>query len=225
MTVFEREENAYTLGVQAGLWGYPLAHRVEAFPAALEAKGIGHNSFRKFDRLKTSDDRFVVTPNNLTIDAYAIIDVADGPVVLHVPTLATQRWFIVQIADAFDDVILNVGGSRPAVPGTYVITGPDFSGRVPGDMVQVRFRTTIGFAAVRASKSSAGCMDHSSDSSTRRGSYRTFTTPPGKWMQNVSFLEKRDAPRGATPPPCNPRSRCLISCLTPRVSDPRCRRA
>jgi hypothetical protein len=74
--------------VQAGLWGYPLAHRVEVLPQTLAAKGIGHNSFRKFDRLKTADDRFVVTPNNLTIDAYAIVDVADGLVVVHVPKLA-----------------------------------------------------------------------------------------------------------------------------------------
>ncbi len=145
----EREENAYTLGVQAGLWGYPLAHRVEAFPRTLEVKGIGHNSFRKFDALKTAQDRFVVTPNNLTIDAYGILDLADGPVVLHVPTLADNRWFIVQIADAFDDVILNVGGSRPHMPGAYLITGPDYQGSVPGDMIKVEFRTTVGFAAVR----------------------------------------------------------------------------
>src|SRR6476661_2676212 len=76
----EREENAYTLGVQAGLWGYPLAHRVEAFPRTLAVKGIGRNGFQKFDRHKTSDDRFVVTPNNLTIDGYAILDLAESPV-------------------------------------------------------------------------------------------------------------------------------------------------
>jgi hypothetical protein len=148
-SVVEREENAYTLGVQAGLLGYPLAHRVEAFPRTLEVKGIGHNSFRKFDRLKTADDRFVVTPNNLTVDAYAILDVANGPVVVHVPKLGTDGWFIVQITDAFDDVILNIGGSRPPIPGAYLITGPDYRGRVPGDMIQVKFRTKIGFAAVR----------------------------------------------------------------------------
>ena len=107
-SITEREENAYTLGVQAGRCGYPLVHRVEAFPSALEVKGIGHNSFRKFDRLKTAEDRFVVTPNNLTIDAYGILDVADGPVVLHVPKLGSGRWFIVQIGDAFDDVVLNI---------------------------------------------------------------------------------------------------------------------
>ena len=149
MTSQAREENAYTLGVQAGLWGYPLAHRVDAFPATLKAKGAGHNSLRKFDNLKTAADRFVVTPNNLTIDAYALLDLVDGPVVLHVPTLVDDRWFIVQIGDAFDDVVLNVGGSRPHVPGAYLITGPDHLGPIPGDMMQVSVRTNIGFAAIR----------------------------------------------------------------------------
>ena len=131
MTSTAREENAYTLGVQAGLWGYPLAHRVEAFPRTLEVKGIGHNSFRKFYNLKTAHDRFVVTPNNLTIDGYAILDLADGPVVIHVPNLDDDRWFIVQIGDAFDDVVL-IGGSRPHVPGAYLVTGPEYQGPVPG---------------------------------------------------------------------------------------------
>jgi hypothetical protein len=148
-TVVEREENAYTLAVQAGLWGYPLAHRIEAFPAVLQVKGIGLNSFRKFDQLKTADDRFVVTPNNLTIDAYAIVDLTRGPVVVHVPKLSEPRWFIVQLGDAFDDVICNIGGNRPPIPGAYLITGPEFQGRVPGDMIQVSYRTKVGFAAVR----------------------------------------------------------------------------
>ena len=74
--------------MQAGLWGYPLVHRVEAFPQTLEVEGHRAQFVSKFDRLKTAEDRFVVTPNNLTIDAYAILDVADGPVVLHVPSWA-----------------------------------------------------------------------------------------------------------------------------------------
>jgi hypothetical protein len=149
MAVDAREENAYTLGVQAGLWGYPLGHRVEAFPAALQVHGIGLNSFQKFDRLKTAADRFVVTPNTLTLDAYAIVDVSDGPVVINVPVLRSPRWFVVQIGDAFDDVICNVGGTRAAMPGACVITGPEFQGRVPGDMSQVSLRTKLGFCAVR----------------------------------------------------------------------------
>jgi hypothetical protein len=159
MTIDAREEHAYTLGVQAGLWGYPLGHRVEAFPRALQVKGLALNSFQKFDRLKTADDRFVVTPNNLTIDAYAIYDVSRGPVVVHVPRLAEPRWYIVQFGDAFDDVIFNLGGNRPAVPGAYLITGPDFTGRVPGDMVEVRSRTTVGFVDVRIGVTGSADLD------------------------------------------------------------------
>ena len=70
------------MGVLAGWWGYPLAHGLEAFPKALAVHGIGLNSLHKFDRLKTANDRFVVTPNNLTIDAYGILDVTRGPVVV-----------------------------------------------------------------------------------------------------------------------------------------------
>jgi len=43
--------------------------------------------------------------------------------------------------------------------------------------------------------------------------------------QTVSFLEKRDTPSTSTPPPQSRSSRFLISCLTPRVSHPHCRRA
>jgi hypothetical protein len=52
---------------------------------ALQAGGIGRNPFLKFERLKTADDRFVVTPNYLTIHAYAAIDVKVSPVVLGAP--------------------------------------------------------------------------------------------------------------------------------------------
>ncbi len=90
-----------------------------------------------------------MTPNNLTIDAYAIMDVSDGPVVVNVPVLRAPRWFIVQIGDAFDDVICNVGGTPSAMPGAYVITGPEFRGRFPGDMTRVSLRTMLGFCAVR----------------------------------------------------------------------------
>ncbi len=97
----------------------------------------------------------MVTPNNLTIDAYAIFDTSREPVVVHVPKLDEPRWYIVQIGNAFDDVICNLGGTRPAVPGSYLITGPDYHGRVPGDMTEVRSRTRVGFVAVRIAVSGA----------------------------------------------------------------------
>jgi hypothetical protein len=111
--------------------------------------GADLNAFRKFTALKTAKDRFVVTPNNVTIDAYANFDVTAEPVVVFVPRLSEPRWYLVQMGDAFDEVFRNVGGTKGPQPGVYVVTGPDFKGQVPGDMIQVPTRTRIGVMAVR----------------------------------------------------------------------------
>ncbi len=144
-----REENAYTLAVQAYLWGFPLHCFLVTGQAAGRVGATGVNTFRKYPELKTARDRFVVTPNNVTIDAYASYDVWKEPAVLHVPALADPRWYLVQIGDAFDEVVRNVGGIHGPQPGDYVITGPDFRGAIPGAMTRVSTRTHIGVAAVR----------------------------------------------------------------------------
>ena len=144
-----REENAYAIGLQAYLWGYPLRYYALNSPKAVAVGGAFLNDFKKYTELKTAKDRFVVTPNNVTLDAYAELDLTAEPVVLVVPPLAEQRWYIVQIGDSFDEITRNIGGTKGPQPGVYVVTGPDFAGAVPGDMTQVKSRTKIGVAAVR----------------------------------------------------------------------------
>jgi hypothetical protein len=144
-----REENAYTLGVQAYLWGYPLRFYGGMVPSAVKVGGSYVNDFRKFTDVKTAKDRFVVTPNNVTIDGYCDFDTASEPVVVFVPKLPSPRWYIVQIGDSFDEIIHNVGGIKGEQPGVYLITGPDFAGDVPGDMIQVKSRTRQGPLALR----------------------------------------------------------------------------
>ena len=51
----------------------------------------------------------------------------------------------------------------------------------------------------------------------------TAAHPVGPHRPGVSFLDKRDSRQGATPSVRSRRSCCLISCLAPRVSNPRCR--
>jgi hypothetical protein len=144
-----REENAYAIGLQAYLWGFPLYDYSRTEPKSIEVGGAYLNDFRKYEELKTAKDRFVVTPNNVTIDAYASLDLTAEPAVIFVPALADSRWYIVQIGDSFDEIVRNIGGTKRPQPGVYLVTGPDFSGDVPGDMIQIRSRTKIGVAAVR----------------------------------------------------------------------------
>jgi hypothetical protein len=99
--------------------------------------------------LKTARDKFVTTPNNVTIDAYAGLDLTNEPVVIFVPNLTEPRWYLVQIGDTFDEVIRNIGGIKGPQPGVYIVTGPDYQGTVPGEMVQIKSPTKIGVAATR----------------------------------------------------------------------------
>ncbi|WP_218196435.1 MULTISPECIES: DUF1254 domain-containing protein [unclassified Pseudomonas] len=144
-----REENAYTLGVQAYLWGYPLYYYDASAAKSLQAGAVSMNAFRKYSALKTAKDRTIVTPNNVTIDAYARFDVSREPVVIHVPALTEPRWYLTQIGNMFDEVSRNIGGVKGQQPGDYLVTGPDFRGPVPPEMTQVPIRTQSGIAAVR----------------------------------------------------------------------------
>ena len=58
-----REENAYTLGVRAGLWGYTLVHRVKAFPQTLLLGRI-----RDLEAEWTQDAVEWITAENATLE-------------------------------------------------------------------------------------------------------------------------------------------------------------
>ena len=122
------EENAYTLGVQALLWGYPLSCYARTSEAAVRLGASHLNTYTLHTELKTAADRYVVTPNNVTLDGYAALDLREEPVVVHIPALMSPRWYIVQIGDIFDEVVTNIGGTKGPQAGEYPITGPDFRG-------------------------------------------------------------------------------------------------
>ena len=95
-----QEENAYAVGLQAYLWGFPLHYYSRTTPKSLQVGGAYLNDFRRYTELKTAKDKFVVTPNNVTIDAYATLDLTAEPVVIFVPALSEPRWYLVQIGDS-----------------------------------------------------------------------------------------------------------------------------
>jgi hypothetical protein len=143
------EEAAYTLGVQAYLWGVPFLEYAKTGVGGLKAKAVALNSFRKYPALKTAKDRFVVTPNNVTIDGYGVCDLKDEPAVIFVPKLTEERWYIVQLGDYYDEIFHNIGGTKGQQPSVYIVTGPDFEGSIPGEMTQLRSRTRWAAAALR----------------------------------------------------------------------------
>ena len=118
-------------------------------PESVKVGGVYLNDLRRFTALKTAADKFVVTPNNVTIDAYAMLDLTAEPIVIFVPALDEPRWYIVQVGDGFDEIARNIGGTKGPQPGVYLVTGPDYDGPVPGDMIQVKIRTKVSVIGLR----------------------------------------------------------------------------
>ncbi len=144
-----REEQAYISGVQTALWGRPFVDNVNTLAAGLKAGAVGLNYFRKFSELKTAVNKFVNTPNNVSIDAYAAGDLSGEPLVVNVPTLTESRWYIVQIGDYYDQVVYNIGGSKGPEPGLFLLTGPDYHGPIPAGMREIKVRTEFAVVANR----------------------------------------------------------------------------
>jgi hypothetical protein len=143
------EERAYAAGIQTALWGRPFVDNVNTLSAGLKVGAVGLNYFRKFSDLKTAADKFVNTPNNVSIDAYAAADLSGEPLVVSVPTSTESRWYIVQIGDYYDQVVYNIGGRKGPEPGLFLLTGPDYHGLIPAGMKEIKVRTEFAVVANR----------------------------------------------------------------------------
>jgi hypothetical protein len=144
-----REEKAYAAGIQTVLWGRPFVDNVNTLSAGLKAGAVGLNYFRKFSDLKTAADKFVNTPNNVSIDAYAAGDLSAEPLVVSVPVLTENRWYIVQIGDYYDQIVYNIGGRKGPESGLFVLTGPDYHGSIPAGVKEIKVRTELAVVANR----------------------------------------------------------------------------
>jgi hypothetical protein len=191
-----REEAAYVLGVQACLWGRPLVEYHKTTAAALHAGGVRVNAYRYFDDRKTAADRFVVTPNNVTLDAYCLADLRVEPLVISVPALTEDRWYIVQISDHYDEIVTNIGGYRGPQPGLYVVTGPDHHGRIPLGMTEIKVRTYLAANALRV------LVRGDTDLASARSVLHSFRAMPLSMFERhgLSFTDPVESQEDVVPP-------------------------
>ena len=89
------------------------------------------------------------TPNNVSIDAYAAADLTKEPLVVRVPTLTENRWYIVQIGNYYDQIVYNIGGSKGPEPGLFLLTGADYHGPIPAGMKEIKVPTELAVVANR----------------------------------------------------------------------------
>ncbi|WP_372343553.1 DUF1254 domain-containing protein [Streptomyces sp. KL116D] len=201
-TLYEsRVLDAYTIGVQAYVYGWPAVENYRVRSQYLDPACAQHgalNTFRHETDPAGHGFELFVTPNADLLYSEAFIDVTDEPLVLHVPDTGDMRYWAAQILDAYTDTCANVSNrSVGSGPGDYALTGPDWTGTLPAGLTEVPVPTRTGFILLRTLFETPDELD------ATRAVQRKFTLTPlsahGTGALHKATPVPADDPRRAVP--------------------------
>jgi hypothetical protein len=96
------------------------------------------NHIKNLPRVFTYKDTAIISPNSDTPYSFAWLDLRSEPVVISVPAVPKDRYYVVQLVDSHT---YNYGyiGSRATgnEPGKYMVVGPDWKGEKPAGIDKV----------------------------------------------------------------------------------------
>ena len=147
-----REEYAYTLGVQAYIYAYPLTYMSKLrYDWSNVPDSSFYASLNHYHHKKVLSDHINYTsggsPNQDTLYSWAWVDLRDGPVILSHPDMG-ERYFSFEIADFHSDNFAYVGSrTTGSKAGDYAIVPPGWKGQLPKE-VRESFESPTTFALV-----------------------------------------------------------------------------
>jgi len=147
-----RETEAYTLGVQAVLWGTqwvkageafrlfgrPLSEGASASPYDPMPHGIdvwGHAR-----KLLNADTRLIETPNTETLYSIIVVDLGNGPVVIEHPDFG-ERYFRTSIWDLHSDTYTISQKQDGGQPPPYAAVPIGWKGPIPAGLRTIELRS------------------------------------------------------------------------------------
>jgi len=148
-----QDENlAYTIGVQSYINGFPMMDLYRTLWETSFDPKRGHdrtvNEFFNFERLITSKDDWVVTPNEDTIYSRMFFDLRKEPMILVIPPTTRQFWF--PISDMRHDFDANLSWDTVgARGGAFALCAPGWQGVLPEGVQRVDMGTPIGWMLPR----------------------------------------------------------------------------
>jgi hypothetical protein len=136
-------EEARSIAKEAFIYSYaPIASygtwsKQATMPDAPEYVG-GFNVFRNYSQAFTPENKDIVTPNNDTPYSWAWLDLRAEPIVLSVPRVPKDRYYVMQLIDLFTYNFGYVGVRATGFDaGNYLIAGPGWSGDKPKGITKV----------------------------------------------------------------------------------------
>ena len=149
-------DSVKAIAKEAYIYAYPMVdeYRIE-YTYFLE---ITNNEFKapwnqlyNVAHIFTSDDKVVQTPNSDTPYSAAGLDLRAEPIVLTIPKIEKERYFSVQLIDAYTFSFDYIGSRTTGNDGVvYMIAGPNWQGEVPKSIAKVfHSETELVFAIYR----------------------------------------------------------------------------
>ncbi len=137
------EDQAFALGAQAYVWGYPLvisaatALVVTDTDKPLPNGRAPFNTFGHVAKLFTAADKDVVSSNVDTVYSSSFLDLKQGAALVSVPD-TKGRYYSLMLEDAYTNVFGYVGSRATGdKAGRYLITGPGWNGTAPSGVHKV----------------------------------------------------------------------------------------
>lgn len=136
---------------QGYIYGYPMVdgyrvqHAYFENQAHPEYKGPW-NQVHNIPRVYTAEDRAIVSPNSDTPYSLVGMDLRGEPLVLTVPPIDGDRYFSIQLIDAYTHNFDYIGSRATGNQGgSYLIAGPAWAGSTPAGIDAV-FQSETDFA-------------------------------------------------------------------------------
>ena len=102
------------------------------------------NQFNHHREFPSAKNNKIVGMNVDTLYSLANIDLSTEPIVLVVPPMPGNRWWLMQIIDGWNDVPAAPGArTHGGKGGAFALVGPDFKGTLPAGLEPVQVDTSL----------------------------------------------------------------------------------
>jgi hypothetical protein len=143
-----RETEAFNLGTEAYIYGYPLVimqkvHRVMTNVAAPVGFHAPEGQFAHQKQFPDASFRGVPNPNMDTLFSFAWLNLSKEPFILSLPD-EHGRYYLVEMLDAWTNVFAAPGKRTKGTKARkYAITGPGWQGRLPRGVKELKSPTNM----------------------------------------------------------------------------------
>jgi hypothetical protein len=144
------EQKALEAGVEAVVYGLPLVimditRAKTTNVAGVESFAAPVNQFANVREFPDASFKDVVRANVDTLYSSVFLDLTKEPMVLSVPD-TKGRYYLMPLMDAWTNVVASPGKRTTGTkPGTFVITGPGWTGAVPPGTTEIKSPTNMGW--------------------------------------------------------------------------------